>query len=125
MSGVGRARSNAQTKMEMFLHLATLTCITLIFNEIRRTHFKRLKRSTFKKRSVQKYSNVCHFENFAVRTVELVGFVVPSEILVTRRIFQQDAYHRRKHESRIRTSTALIPREINMRELKQNSQHFS
>ena len=30
---------------------------------------------------------------------------------------QQDAYHRRKHESRIRTSTALIPREINMREL--------
>ena len=38
---------------------------------------------------------------------------------------QQDAYHRCKHESRIRTSTALIPREINMRELKQNSQHFS
>ena len=33
---------------------------------------------------------------------------------------QQDAYHRRKHESRIRTSTALIPREINMRELKHN-----
>ena len=39
--------------------------------------------------------------------------------------YKQDAYHRRKHESRIRTSTALIPREINMRELKQNSQHFS
>ena len=38
---------------------------------------------------------------------------------------EQDAYHRRKHESRIRTSTALIPREINMRDLKQNSQHFS
>ena len=38
---------------------------------------------------------------------------------------QQDAYHRRKHESRIRTSTALIAREINIRELKQNSQHFS
>ena len=40
-------------------------------------------------------------------------------------IKKQDAYHRRKHESRIRTSTALIAREINMRELKQNSQHFS
>ena len=39
--------------------------------------------------------------------------------------FKQDAYHRRKHESRIRTSTALIPREINMRELKHNSKHFS
>ena len=38
---------------------------------------------------------------------------------------EQDAYHRRKHELRIRTSTALIAREINMRELKQNSQHFS
>ena len=38
---------------------------------------------------------------------------------------KQDAYHRRKHESRIRTSTALIPREINMRELKHNSKHFS
>ena len=38
---------------------------------------------------------------------------------------KQDAYHRRKHESRIRTSTALIAREINMHELKQNSQHFS
>ena len=38
---------------------------------------------------------------------------------------KQDAYRRRKHESRIRTSTALIPRETNMRELKQNSQHFS
>ena len=36
----------------MFLHLATLTYITLIFNEIRQTHFKRLERSTFKKRSV-------------------------------------------------------------------------
>ena len=41
------------------------------------------------------------------------------------RSFEQDAYHRHKHESRIRTSTALIPREINIRELKQNSQHFS
>ena len=40
-------------------------------------------------------------------------------------VTKQDAYHRRKHESRIRTSTALIAREINMRELKQNSQHFS
>ena len=40
-------------------------------------------------------------------------------------MLKQDAYHRRKHESRIRTSTALIPREINMRELKHNSQHFS
>ena len=38
---------------------------------------------------------------------------------------KQDAYHRRKHESRIRTSTALFAREINMPELKQNSQHFS
>ena len=28
---------------------------------------------------------------------------------------RQDAYHRRKHQSQIRTSTALIPREINMR----------
>ena len=37
---------------------------------------------------------------------------------------KQDACHRRKHESRIRTSTALIPRQINMRELKHNSQHF-
>ena len=34
--------------------------------------------------------------------------------------FKQDAYHRRKHEPRIRTSTALIPRQINMRELKHN-----
>ena len=40
-------------------------------------------------------------------------------------VIKQDAYHRHKHESRIRTSTALIAREINMRELKQNSQHFS
>ena len=40
-------------------------------------------------------------------------------------LVKQDAYHRRKHEPRIRTSTALIAREINMRELKQNSQHFS
>ena len=35
---------------------------------------------------------------------------------------QQDAYDRRKHESRIRASSALIPRQINMRELKHNSQ---
>ena len=40
-------------------------------------------------------------------------------------LIKPDAYHRRKQESRIRTSTALIAREINMRELKQNSQHFS
>ena len=39
--------------------------------------------------------------------------------------FKTRRLHRRKHESRIRTSTALIAREINMRELKQNSQHFS
>ena len=39
--------------------------------------------------------------------------------------YEQDAYHKRKHESRITTSTALIAREINMRELKQHSQHFS
>ena len=38
---------------------------------------------------------------------------------------EQDTYHRPKHESRIRTSTALIPHEINMRGLKHNSQHFS
>ena len=38
---------------------------------------------------------------------------------------EQDAYHRRKHESRISTSTALIPRQINMHELKHNSQHLS
>ena len=47
--------------------------------------------------------------------------IISSSIkLITRRL-----YHRRKHESRIRTSTALIPREIDIRELKQNSQHFS
>ena len=36
-------------------------------------------------------------------------------------MYQQDACHWCKHESRIRTSTALIACEINMRELKQNS----
>ena len=42
-----------------------------------------------------------------------------------KKISYGDAYHGRKHESRIRTSTALIPRQIDMRESKHNSQHFS
>ena len=45
---------------------------------------------------------------------ELICITVTSNL---KYIIKQDAYHRRKHESRIRTSTALIARDFNMHEL--------
>ena len=57
--------------------------------------------------------------------IEIINYIVYYQTRSRTLEIEQDAYHRRKHDTRIRTSTALIAREINMHELKQNSQHFS
>ena len=65
------------------------------------------------------------FQSFETHCIAILCALKRSRHRIYRIYIEQDAYHRGKHESRIRTSTALIAREINMRELKQNSQHFS